>query len=169
MATISEINMKSSAFWAIETERMLERMADEALRDTALETINAELIKATPIRFQTTLEFALFDAEKKRDRFSTNFAQRGGKAKKPDALQQLIEAIVRENPSITLKLLLKKIKAQEYEGVIDEVTDDEISFSNYNGRLKSAPLSALKHRLSRARKKNQRFVVSPSGSRDSAA
>jgi hypothetical protein len=151
----AEMNKKATAFWAIETARMEKRMADRVLRDLAFATLNAEWIKGTPARYQTTLESALFDAENNRNVFSKDFSQKGGKAKKTDTLQDLILTFVGETRRISLKSLEKKIRAEERHGTIEEVTDGKIHFIDHNGRSKSAPLSGLKHRLSRARKKLQ--------------
>src|SRR5665213_566659 len=122
ISTIAELNERARAFWAAETALMEKRMADKTLRDLAFETTNAELIRGVPIFYRTTLESGLFDAEKKRNRFSKNFSQKGGKAKKTDALQELITALVSKTPGIFAKILEKQIRAEESLGIIEEVT-----------------------------------------------
>jgi hypothetical protein len=152
--TLAELNEQARIFWAAQAALLEKRMADEAVCDMAFETINAELIRGVPARYQTTLESALLDAENKRNRHSKNFSQKGGKAKKTDALQDLIDGLVRKTPSISVKSLEKQIRTEERQGIIEEVTAHKIYF-NHDGRSKSAPLSGLKHRLTRANKKLQ--------------
>jgi hypothetical protein len=149
---IADMNDEASAFWEIRTARVKEQMTDKALRDNAFETLNSELMRGIPAYYQTTLESALLDAEDKRIRYSKNFGQKGGKAKKTDALQQLILKFVRNEPDISVKTLEERITAEERLGIIEDVTDGEIHFVNHNSRSKSAALSGLKHRLSRVRK-----------------
>lgn len=155
ISTIAELNERANAFWAVETALMGIRMADKALRDVAFETINAELIRGMPTSYQTTLESALSDAENARSRFSKHFGHKGGKAKKTDRLHDLIGTLVGKTPGISLKALENQIRAEEYLGIIEEVTDHEIHFINHNGHSKSVRLSGLKHRLTRARQKLQ--------------
>jgi len=155
ISTIAELNERARAFWAAETALMEKRIVDKTLRDLAFETTNAELIRGVPIFYRTTLESALFDAEKKRNRFSKIFSQKGGKAKKTDALQELITALVSKTPGISAKILEKQIRAEESLGIIEEVTRYEIYFVTHDEHSKSARLSGLKHRLTRARQKLQ--------------
>lgn len=82
ISTIAEINKQARAFWTIETARMEQRMADMALREIAFESLNDEMIRNVPLRCRKSLETALLDAENKRNTFSNNFSQKGGKAKR---------------------------------------------------------------------------------------
>jgi hypothetical protein len=70
-------------------------------------------------------------------------------------LQELIIAFVRKTPDISVNILEKQIRAEEFLGIIEEVTAHEIHFANHDGHSKSARLPGLKHRLTRARKKLQ--------------
>jgi hypothetical protein len=71
---------------------------------------------------------------------------------RPNALQRLIIEIVAKNPDISQTDLLIEIERASGLGVINEVIDGEISF-NDNGREKCAPVSGLRGRLSRAKKR----------------
>ncbi|OAI14215.1 hypothetical protein A1507_15545 [Methylomonas koyamae] len=76
-----------------------------------------------------------------------------GKKPKPDTLQILINQIVRNNPEISEKELLSKLEKEKGLGVIEDVEDIDIVFSDKNDQLKAARVSGLKDRLSRAKKK----------------
>jgi hypothetical protein len=76
------------------------------------------------------------------------------RASKPrtDALQKLIIEIVTAKPDITQADLLHDLeRCAALHDVINEIEDGEISF-NDDGVLKSAPVSGLKDRLTRAKK-----------------
>lgn len=72
---------------------------------------------------------------------------------RPDALQSLILGIMKSKPGMKPRELLEVLR--EYEGgpVIDEITEDKIFFIQNGQGGKSAPISGLKDRMSRARKK----------------
>lgn len=69
-----------------------------------------------------------------------------------DSLQELIIKIVAKKPDINEKALLIEIEKKRGCGVINDVDDDVIYF-NHKGEEKDAPISGLKDRLSRAKKK----------------
>jgi hypothetical protein len=75
---------------------------------------------------------------------------------KSDALQQAILSLVRRNPDITEVKLKDMLTRDRFPELIQDVDEDTICFvrpdGSKDGRLKEAPLSGLKHRLSRAKK-----------------
>jgi uncharacterized protein YihD (DUF1040 family) len=151
--TAALINERNRAFWEIENARMLERMGDDAVRQTALEAMAAETNKGTPVYFQTSICQALADAEKAKRRFSRQQAQKGGRAEKSDELQTLIQKFVRHLPNLTFAQLLEKLEeCKKIRDVIDEI-DDGVIYFKQGPTGKSAPISGLKDRLSRAKKK----------------
>jgi len=75
------------------------------------------------------------------------------KRPRPDALQILICEIVANEPEITVTELLAVLNKYPRGQVIDEITQDEICFVQDGHGGNSAPVSGLKDRLSRARKR----------------
>jgi hypothetical protein len=151
--TIKEINQLNMEFWADQDALLKERMADAAIRVTALEAMEAETLKGLPLYYQKSIYEALADADRARRRFMSQHARKGGLAGKTDTLQELIERIVERNSPITLRALEAQLR--EHRGIepIQDFSKGTISFTKHDGRTKDAALSGLKDRLSRAKKK----------------
>jgi hypothetical protein len=77
-----------------------------------------------------------------------------------DPLQGIILEILKRRPTTNEAELLEALREYEKGDVIAEITDSEIAFNTKAGRLAEAPITGLKHRLSRARK---RLGISPTG------
>jgi hypothetical protein len=156
-------------FWAGQSALLLERVSDARLCMKAMAAVEADAMLNRPVGFRRPLEQILADAAqtvdqeeqegKQKRAILTEFSRKGGRAKKADVLQRFIEAIVARKPNIKEPDLLQELKSEEYSAEISVVDDPEIekdpkeiSFVN-NRRQKYVPLSALKDRLCRARKK----------------
>lgn len=77
-------------------------------------------------------------------------------ARKPrsNSLQELIVEILIGNPSLTEHGVLEALRQHEAGPVIEQIDEAEGVISFYDkGKLKDAPISGLKDRMSRARKK----------------
>lgn len=162
LLTIADINERNRQFWRVESDLLNRRMADEFLYEVARTDMSSETLRQVPIKSQKSLEQALADAEKVRRIYQSVLARKGGKAFKGDALQLVIEAVVLKNPTMTIRQLFFKLKDEIGQGTvtsIDEESDvraDEprmIHFEEDNGKRMLAPLSGLKDRLFRAKKK----------------
>jgi hypothetical protein len=70
-----------------------------------------------------------------------------------DALQELIIKIMIDDPGITQEGLSAALERRARQGVIEGIADNRIEFTGKNGRVHDAPVSGLKDRMSRARKK----------------
>jgi hypothetical protein len=128
------------------------RLADPDLQAIALAFLADEQARSVPIRNQKSWEHTLRDAEGMLQRSQHRLSRLGGKAKKQDALQLLIVDIVRKQPEITGKqLVLELEKVRDARGGVDDIEDGTIHFVD-GGHLKSAPVSGLKDRLSRAKR-----------------
>jgi hypothetical protein len=79
-------------------------------------------------------------------------SQLGGWAKKTDRLQALILGAVRRKPSITKQQLLWHLESLKHHGVVEDIADGIIHFTNHGGRAKEALVSGLEDRLWRAKK-----------------
>jgi len=79
------------------------------------------------------------------------------KASRPrqDRLGEIIEDIVKKNPNIKHPELVMEIEKLRGQGVIETVSDSEIEWRD-GEKTEGAPISGLKDRLSRAKKKNQK-------------
>lgn len=86
-------------------------------------------------------------------RLKSIFQSRIASQPRPDGLQQLIIEIVRRCPEISEKELWRELKAQEGQGIIQTIADDDtISFkSSPDGKMKKASGSGLKDRLTNAK------------------
>ena len=154
----AELNLANTAFWQRETARAERRLQDPDLVKLAWANLQEEAARHIPIGHQKSFEMALQDAEGLLDhpilrrRIQRDFSIRGGKARKPDALQRLISEIVRARPTITEPQLRRALEAAEgRREVVQEIADGEIWFLSENGKDAHAPLSGLKDRLSRTK------------------
>lgn len=75
-----------------------------------------------------------------------------GKKSKADPLQQIISEVVTRYPVITTDDLKNKIEDRQHGGVIEDIDADDVRFLN-KGKSDFAPISGLKDRLHRAKKK----------------
>ena len=155
---LREINVRIQEFWEEQNSLRETRMSDTAIFQTAMEDLESEQLRQVPVYPRKSWEKALEDAARTKQRydaqsncqFQIEFSRKGGKAPKPDALQQFIMDSVRKNPDLTEPELLKLLKENRR---MFGVNEEEICFDKPNRALKSVPLSALKDRLCRAKKK----------------
>jgi hypothetical protein len=152
VTTFSEINEHNRRFSAEQNALRDRRMADPGIREAALVRFSDEHARGVPVRYQTTIEKLLADAEADKERFLSQQGRKGGQARKSDALPRLILDLVRCRPEITEAKLRDILTRERFPGVIEEVDDETISFAQPDGRLKDARITGLKHRLSRAKK-----------------
>jgi hypothetical protein len=151
MVTIEEINENNEKFWKEKTRETDERMKDKAVLEAALARLHTE--RFLPVKYQTDFGPTLEQAEQDQLRFARSFARHGGAAKKTDALQKFIEAAVQAKRATTVPELLDMLRnAAQPGGPIEDIDEENVSFLGANGRLRDAPISGLKDRLSRAKK-----------------
>jgi hypothetical protein len=153
--TLARLNERHRAFWANEQALMERRMADEAILLTAIKDLASEARRGSALYCRKSFEAALADAEAAKGRFMSQQGRRGGKTKRRDPFQQLLDGIVAENPVITEGQLLERLREHEHISPINDITNETICFSAADGRLRDIRISALKHRLSRTKKKLQ--------------
>ena len=149
--TLKGINEANSRFWRKQRNLFDKRMANDAIRETAFEAWQAQLDRAVPVACQFSLEKALEDAERARQRFLAHQARKGGTTCKSDALQDLIHEVVTRRPGISAKELLEALRG--HGPPVEDIDGGTIYFANRDGSHKEAPISGLKDRLTRARKK----------------
>lgn len=87
------------------------------------------------------------------DKFAVN-RQRGQKDR-TDALGELILEELGKHLGATEAEVLKVLEKRERKGVIESIIDDVIEWTDKDGSAQETRIAALKHRISRARKKLQ--------------
>jgi hypothetical protein len=147
---LAEINACNAAFYAKLSVHTQRRMSDAGLLRSAFDDLDDETFRL-PLYFRKPIEFLLEEAERKRTFFMGLNGRKGGKRK--DALQTLIDRIVGRKPDIDGNGLLHGLRNENGNGIVQDVANGEVTFVNSSGKLRSAKISALKHRLSRAKKK----------------
>ena len=148
----AEMNQRHREFWAVEMPKLERRMADAQLVALAAEDMASETLRRIPIYNRKTIELAYEDAERRRATIRSGDGNRGGRPPSGDTLQRLIEEIVRRRPTIPASALLARLHDLQHQGVIQDIDDSEIWFADARGASRTAPLSGLKDRLTRARK-----------------
>ena len=89
---------------------------------------------------------------------STGRAKQKAKATRPraDALQKLIENIVENNVKVSNEQVLELLRSLSGKGVIECVTETHIEWTDKNHPAAETLITALKDRVSRAKKKIQK-------------
>lgn len=159
VATIRKLNEQNARFWAGQSKLMERRMADEVILGLAIRETDSEANRQILVYSRKTFEQALADAEETKRRVHCELARQGGRSRKGDALQKLIQEIVMKNPKITLSLLRVTLGGEDGAGVVRSIDGPseglarvrEIHFTNDDGRPKTAALLGLKDRLTRAK------------------
>jgi hypothetical protein len=146
--SLTEINHINQRFWRDQRVSMDERLANDAICETAIEAMQGIALPDLNSIYE-----ALEYAERVGRRFLAWQARKGGYAPKADALQGVIDKIVTRRPSITLRELTRQMKLHQGIPPIQDIDDGSIWFTNRDGSTKKAPLTGLKDRLSRAKAK----------------
>jgi hypothetical protein len=166
--SVERMTTLNSEFWVKQKPLFEARMANPLFRKVAFETLNCESARQVSLRSRKTLEFALEEAEATVRRFDGGpemqalalrqahglLSQKGGRAKHSDSLQRFIEKLVAGDRELTVAELVARLRNLDNHTEIQEVTNAEVHYID-NGKEKSAPLSGLKDRLSRAKAKSQ--------------
>jgi hypothetical protein len=159
-ASLRRINEQNAQFWDKERRLMVQRTSDEAILAIAVNDVRSDYERMTPLAWQISFAQALARADEAVRLARRDFSRRGGKAHKSDALQKLIEEIVRENPNITERELFHTLNKQVAGGVIESIDSESsmragdrrnVHFYDCDERLKTASVKGLKDRLFRAK------------------
>jgi hypothetical protein len=149
-AILRRINARNHEFWLEQSELLAHRIADPELFQKAFSKIECDEI-VYPLKYRRTLEQAFADAEQ--GGLRKPIARKGCMKAKTDSLQQLVLKAVWEERDIDERRLFFWIKDQLGGETIFSINHEKIEFLNYNGKLKKAPVSGLKDRLSRAKRR----------------
>jgi len=159
---LTELNERNVLFWHTRSEMTLKHLSDESIFSLAKKDMDSEAFRGVPLRSRKSLEQALADFANAKHGFQADFSRKGGKARKCDAFNDLIEEIANRRPAITAGQLLWELKGASGAGVVTRVESvadvraDEgrqIHYVDNDGRPKTASVSGLKWRLARAKGK----------------
>jgi hypothetical protein len=153
--TFTEIGAIHQKFWRARAKKTELQLEDGHLANEAF--IEAMEQRTLPLHNQKSFDSLLDRAEARRERaliwLRQENGRRGGKSRKSDRLQGLVEEIVAKYPKIDCPTLLRLLSNKQGAGVIEDVDEEEIAFIDAKGQLKSAEITGLKDRLYRAKKK----------------
>lgn len=152
MITPAEINERNRFFWEGRSAISDKRAANPILMKIALGAMASEEMRKIPIRHWLSLDSQLEEADNARVTYRTLLNHEASAAKRGDALQKFIRSAIKRKPGLNKDELLQQLRASCGIGSILSVTQEEIEFDGPNGTIKSAPVSGLKDRLSRAKK-----------------
>jgi hypothetical protein len=147
-----ERNRHHRAFWAEQNRKADRLQANPWILRRVLSVIASEASRGVLLYSRIDFGAALSDADADRRSILEYQGRRGGRARQLDPLQERIIEIVRRSPEIPENELLSRLRDEAPGPVIEDVDEEEVSFKRRDGTLKSAPLSGLKDRLSRAKK-----------------
>lgn len=153
MNVFVERNQRNRAFW-VEQSRKADRLqANPWILQRVLRVIASEASRGVPSDSRIDFGEALEEADADRRSVLEDQGRHGGRARRRDPLQERIIEIVSRSPEITERELLSRLRNEERGPVIQDIDGDEIWFNGRDGISKSASLSGLKDRLSRAKKR----------------
>jgi hypothetical protein len=159
---LKELNERNTIFWRLQSELTLKQLSNETIFNLAKNDMDSEVTRGVPLRSRKTLGQALADVVGARKVFQAAFSRKGGRARKSDALQDLIAEIVSRRPAITVGQLLWELEGASGAGIVTRIESQaevragearRIHFMNYDERPKTASVSGLKYRLLRAKRK----------------
>lgn len=164
-AAFRNLNDQNRKFWAKQSKLTEQLITDPIVYPLALHDMRLKADRL-PLKEQKSIDYALVEAAQKLKEYmllknpspaekarKRHLSRKGGSASKTDALQMLIHACVRQSPAISQRELLHYLKTYLGCGILRVIDNGKIEFLNYNGKLKTAPVSGLKDRLSRAKSK----------------
>lgn len=155
---LAATNHANKLFWEHESGLALQRARDPATLETAVSILASEERRGIATHDQLTVEAALESADSAKGRFRpaliSEIASKAGRASKGDGLTKIILSMVKRDPDLALPALLDRLAAMQGPGLeIEEINDTTITLSTRNDGIKEVPISGLKDRLSRAKRK----------------
>jgi hypothetical protein len=151
------LSLRHAEFWAEQMRLLEQRMAKKMVARRVLRTVEVQNRSGIPLRDRTTIEKAAYEAELQVKTEMIAKGREGGRVPKADPLTKLISTINRANPGISENQLRWKLKEEVGRGIICSANiRSYIEYEKESGQIARMPISALKDRLSRVRKKKIR-------------
>ena len=155
--TIEGLNQRAEIFWDHEKQEMTRRLQRPAVLRLGTYHLNRHISGAIPIQRWPSFESILADAEEDcavvAPLIRSESARDAGAKSKKDNLTKVIESQLKKRPNLSERELVAHLKAHHREYAIDEITESEIFFVDGRARSKTIPISGLRCRLSRAKKR----------------
>jgi hypothetical protein len=159
---LQALNEAGGQFW--KRRQMLFEKADEWAVDLAYRRLQRadivadrlNLTGAARFHFQKSFDHYVIDIMEAESRSRSSLARRGGHARKGDRLNNCINELAKRNPSISHREVEFKIRKMiTDEPWVLSMNEFKIEFENWDGKIKSAKISGLKDRISRAKLNNR--------------
>jgi len=155
-----DINKRNSEFWLVQSQLLVQRMSIPGVAEAATYIIGTDAAIRVPIQWQKPFEQAVAEATTSREIFLREQARKAGRARQADALQQLIREFVKENPKVSLPLLVHLLLGERGAEIVISIDgpnealagERQIHWVDDMERPRATPLSCLKDRLYRAKK-----------------
>jgi hypothetical protein len=132
----------------------IQKMLDWDSDDPALSTVEKILRRLAQGRGNNAMTL-IHNLQEKAQQVSDEMRRRASVPRRPHPVDELIEQLVRRNPTISEKLVLRKLEAEVGGVVISAITDGGV-IEPFDTDYPSLEVSGLKNRLSRIKKKISR-------------
>lgn len=129
----------------------IQKMLDWDSDDPALSTVEKILRRLAQGRGNNAMTL-IHNLQEKAQQVSDEMRRRASVPRKPHPVDELIEQLVRRNPTISEKLVLRKLEAEVGGDVISAITDGGV-IEPFDTDYKALKVSGLKNRLSGIKKK----------------
>lgn len=108
--TPEDINKRNSEFWLAQSQLLDQRMSVPGVAEAATYIVGSDAARSVPIQWHKPFEQAVAEAATTREIFLRELARKAGSARQADALQKLIRKFVKENPKVSLPLLIHLLR-----------------------------------------------------------
>src|SRR5579863_8016216 len=112
-------NQRNRRFWDRQNKLMHRRISDGAILAVAMSYVHSDYERMVPLAWQISFVQALATAELATRLAHSDFSRRGGMTRKGNALRELIEGIVLEDPNTTQRELFHKLRKCEGGGIVN--------------------------------------------------
>jgi hypothetical protein len=155
VVTPVDINNINREYWSKRDKVIEQQLRDVELVNSAVALMRSEETRSIPVYSRFTFENALDQANVVKTSTLRHQALKGGLAAKGDPLNRFIEQVMSRRPDMSCNELLQRIRDQAPLFPIESVNDEEIVVRRDPTGIdvKSVPISGLKDRHSRARRK----------------
>jgi hypothetical protein len=145
------LNSRSRAKWVEKSHMIGEALADEGtcalvLKDLARQTLYGDFQRYS-------LYESSIHATENRTLVLSTLGKKGKEARRPDAFELLCTDIVKRWPQISEMEFVEAIKARKGLGVVSDIDEAEIHVAIDGKPIREIPISGLKDRLCRLKKK----------------
>jgi hypothetical protein len=153
MITAEERNQLNREFWADTTARRDALLREKGVPRQIFKLLESEIRRGVPHANRFSFEAACEEFGDLRRGARRSDGLRGGRPRRGDPLQRLIEELLTRRPSLSLQGLLAAVHAAQGGDVISDVAGEEITYLGDDGRPRTIRSANLRARFYRAKKK----------------